>query len=85
MTNQQQQIDDIMEKEMATHSSNLSRKLLWREDPDGLQSMRLQRVGHDWATKEQINILQNINVVHMHYIIFLECWKVVIIIPILWK
>ena len=47
MTNQQQQIDDIMEKEMATHSSNLARKIPWREDPDGLQSMRLQRVGHD--------------------------------------
>ena len=47
MTNQQQQIDDIMEKEMATHSSNLARKIPWREDPDGLQSTRLQRVGHD--------------------------------------
>ena len=69
---------------MATHSSNLAKKIPWREDPDGLQSVRLQKVGHDWATKQQINILQNINV-HMHYIIFLEYCKVIIIIPILWN
>ena len=47
MTNQQQQINNITEKEMATHSSNLAKKIPWREDPDGLQSVRLQKVGHD--------------------------------------
>ena len=39
-----------LEKEMATHSSILAWKILWTEEPDGLQSMGLQRVGHDWAT-----------------------------------
>ena len=31
----------------ATNSSILARKVLWTEKPDGLQSTRLQRVGHD--------------------------------------
>ena len=35
---------------MATHSSTLAWKILWTEEPDRLQSMGLQRVGHDWAT-----------------------------------
>ena len=31
---------------MATHSSILDWKIPWTEEPGGLQSMRLQRVGH---------------------------------------
>ena len=33
------------------HSSILSWRILWTEEAGRLQSMRLQRVGHDWATK----------------------------------
>ena len=32
---------------MATHSSTLAWKIPWMEEPGGLQSMGLQRVGHD--------------------------------------
>ena len=39
--------EDPLEKEMATHSSTLAWRIPWREDPGGLQSMGLQRVGHD--------------------------------------
>ena len=39
--------DDPLEKEMATHSSVLAWEILWREEPGGLQSMGLQRVGQD--------------------------------------
>ena len=39
-----------MEKEKATHSSTLAWKIPWTEEPGRLQSMGLQRVGHDWAT-----------------------------------
>ena len=39
--------EDPLEKEMATHSSILSWKVSWTEEPGGLQSMGLQRVGHD--------------------------------------
>ena len=36
-----------MEKEMATHSSTLAWKIPLMEEPGGLQSRGLQRVGHD--------------------------------------
>ena len=39
--------EDLLEKEMATHSSILAWKIPWMEDPGRLQSMGLQRVGHD--------------------------------------
>ena len=37
----------ILEKAMATHSSTLAWKIPWVEEPGGLQSMGLLRVGHD--------------------------------------
>ena len=40
-------LEDSLEKEMATHSSTLAWKIPWMEEPGGLQSMGLQRVGHD--------------------------------------
>ena len=36
-----------LEKEMAIHSSTLAWKIPWTEEPDRLQSVRSQRVGHD--------------------------------------
>ena len=36
-----------LEEEMETHSSVLARKILWIGEPGGLQSVGLQRVGHD--------------------------------------
>ena len=35
---------------MAPHSSTLAWKIPWMEEPGRLQSMGLQRVGHDWET-----------------------------------
>ena len=40
----------LEEKAMATHSSTLAWKILWTEQPGGLQSMESRRVGHDWVT-----------------------------------
>ena len=37
----------ILEKAMAPHSSSLAWKIPWTEEPGGLQSMGLLRVGHD--------------------------------------
>ena len=37
------------EKETATHCSILAWRIPWTEEPGGLQSMGLQRVGHDWS------------------------------------
>ena len=39
--------EDPLEKEMATHSSTIAWKIPWTEEPGRLQSMGLQRVGHD--------------------------------------
>ena len=39
--------EDPLEKEMATHSSILAWKIPWTEEPGRLQSVGLQRVGHD--------------------------------------
>ena len=39
--------EDPLEKEMATQSSTLAWRIPWMEEPGGLQSMGLHRVGHD--------------------------------------
>ena len=38
---------------MATHSSILAGKILWTEEPGGLQVHGVARVRHDLATKQQ--------------------------------
>ena len=40
-------LEDLLEKEMAIHSSTLAWKIPWTEEPGRLQSMMLQRVRHD--------------------------------------
>ena len=44
--------EDHLEEVMAAHSSILAWENPWTEESDGLQSMRLQRVGHGWTTKQ---------------------------------
>ena len=39
--------DSPLEKGMAIHSSILAWRILWTEEPGGLQSTGPQRVGHD--------------------------------------
>ena len=39
--------EDPLEEGMATHSSILAWRIPWTEAPSGLQSIGLQRVGHD--------------------------------------
>ena len=38
--------EDLLEKEIATHSSILAWRIPWTEEPGGLQSMGSHRVGH---------------------------------------
>ena len=42
--------EDPLEKGMATHSSILAWRIPWTEEPGGVQSMSMPRVGHNWAT-----------------------------------
>ena len=39
--------EDLLEKEMATHSSLLAWKIPWMEEPGRLQFIGSQRVGHN--------------------------------------
>ena len=48
--------EDPLEKEMATHSCILAWRIPWMEEPGGLQSMGLQRVGHDWVTSLSLSL-----------------------------
>ena len=45
--------EDLLEEEMATHSSILVWEIPWTEEPGGLQPMGSQRVGHDLAIEQQ--------------------------------
>ena len=46
--------EDPLEKGMATHSSILAWRIPWTEEPGGLQSTGLQRVGHDCVTNTSV-------------------------------
>ena len=48
--------EDPLEEGTATHFSILAWKIPWTEEPCGLQSMGLQRVGHDLATKRDEHV-----------------------------
>ena len=45
--------EDPLEKGMATHCSILGWEIPWTEEPGGLQSLGLQRVGHNLATQQR--------------------------------
>ena len=45
--------EDLLEKEMETHSSTLAWKIPWTEEPSG--SMGSQSVGQDWVTLHSPN------------------------------
>ena len=48
--------EDPLENKMATHSNILSWKSSWTEEPGGIQSMKLHRVGHEWETENTTTI-----------------------------
>ena len=47
-------LDYPLEQEMTTCSSILAWEIPWTEEPEGLQSMGLQRVRHILVTKQQL-------------------------------
>ena len=59
--------EDPLEKEMATHSSTLSLRIPWTEEPGRLQSMGLQRGGLNWATFTLITSIQKIETSPHHH------------------
>ena len=49
--------EDPLEKKMAIYTSILAWEIPWTEEPDRLQSIGLNRVGHDLVTKQQQKVL----------------------------
>ena len=60
---------------MATHSSVLAWRIPWTEEPGGLQSTGLHRVGHDSATELAILVVRQL----VSVILFSVCLKCLII------
>ena len=56
-----------LEKEMATHSSILAWEIPWTEELDRLQSMELQRVGHDRATGHTCKVTESEGHIFLEY------------------
>ena len=49
--------EDPLGEKMTTHSSILAWRIPGTEEPGKLQSMGLQTVGHDWATKHSTHLV----------------------------
>ena len=66
--------EEPLEKEMATHSSILAWKIPWTKEPGGLQSMGLQRIEHNWATKHILKgmskLVDLVDTVFRYHVIF---------------
>jgi len=58
-----------LQKGTPTHSSILAWRIPWTEDPDGLQSMGLQRAGHHWVTF-------TLTVSWSKYVVSFSLWKI---------
>ena len=59
--------EDPLGEEMATHSSILSWRIPWTEEPGGLQSMGSRRIGHDQSY---------LACTHVHFYILIVYFKV---------
>ena len=68
--------EDPLEKEMATHSSLFAWETPWTEEPGSLKSMRMQRVRHNLAIKQQQPVTHTYTHTHTHnfQIIFHYCY-----------
>ena len=67
--------EEPLEKGMATHSSILAWKIPWTEEPGGLQSMGLQRVGHDWAAEHAHTLSCKMNPIIGELFVTSFCFK----------
>ena len=67
--------ENPLEKGMSTHSRFLAWRIPWTEEPCGLQSTGLQRVGHDWVANTHMYLLyyiyMYIHIYVIHYIALL--------------
>ena len=74
----------FLKKEMATHSSILAWKNPWTQEPESLQSVGLQRVGHDWVTNTSYDgLLQDLGYSPLYYTVgpgcSSKCWLILVV------
>ena len=65
--------EDPLEKGKATHSRILAWRVLWAEEPGGLESMGSQRLGHDWVIKTT-NVILFLNIICVSDLSFLKIY-----------
>ena len=70
--------EDLLEKEMATHSSIPAWRISWTKESGGLQPMGSQRVRHDWAT----NTLYEMTILSLSINIHNSCFSSVLLAKI---
>ena len=63
--------EDLLEEEKTTHSNILAWEIPWTEEPGRLQSMGLQRVGSDLATKQQQQYIYILGIYMYIYIVYI--------------
>ena len=73
--------EDPLEEGMATHSSILTWRILWTEEPGGLQSIALQRVKHYWSRWESTHVQEMKLVPHSCFSVFYYCWTQLTFFP----
>ena len=67
--------EDPLEKGMATYSNILAWRISRTEEPGRLQSMDLQRTGHDWAANTQFLGGTVESIYHIHRVLSLGCFR----------
>ena len=71
--------ENPLEKGMATHSSILAWGIPWTEELCGLQTMGLQRTGHDWMTNTFTFWINDLLVrsIDLKFVIYDTVWAVI--------
>ena len=68
-------LEDPLEKGIATHSSILTWRIPWTEEPGGLQFVGSQRVRHDWATNTTTTTTNQQFCTQFTVLYFKLCWN----------
>ena len=70
--------EDLLKEVMAIHSIILAWRIPWKEEPGGLQSIRLQRVRHSWSywarTHAHSEYSQESGCIHLPYSLGKHQW-----------
>ena len=77
--------EDPLEKGMATRSSILTWRIPWTEEPDRLQSIGVQRVGHDWSGLACTHLFYKTSKVRIKIMSFFSSAATFVLIYLTWS